>query len=259
MRAGPEADAEHVLVVRTLGAPRRHLLRRRRTIPATGDAPAPLPVTRATIVWPEALDDAAAQSWLERACDDRERGDAAVAEALALLNRALHAHRAAAADPLVHEVGLEGASAVRVGYGSGDGVAEGRWSDARELPRRPQRRRRTEQLAPQERLASVLGGRGQIDPAETLILRARLDLDQGRVREAALQVRVGLEALLAGLRGAAGPAQADDLALLDANRQAIGEAANAALRGEPDARLAATVAETVEICERVLRRRRLLD
>jgi hypothetical protein len=45
---------------------------------------------------------------------------------------------------------------------------------------------------------------------------------------------------------------------LNERRGEAGEAANAALRGELDAAAAQSVGELVEICERVLRRRRVL-
>ena len=76
----------------------------------------------------------------------------------------------------------------------------------------------------------MLGGREQIDACETLLLRARADLDAGRLREAALQLRVGLEALLVELQGAlADPGHEEDMAMLEARRNEAGEAANAAL------------------------------
>ena len=53
--------------------------------------------------------------------------------------------------------------------------------------------------APEERFAALLGGRESPLAAEELVLRARADLDAGRPREAALQARVALEALLAEL------------------------------------------------------------
>src|SRR5919202_1454802 len=65
------------------------------------------------------------------------------------------------------------------------------------------RLRRAETLAPQERLAALLGGSDEVLVAEELVLRARTDIDEGRPREAALQARVALEALLAELPGAA--------------------------------------------------------
>ena len=63
-------------------------------------------------------------------------------------------------------------------------------------------------LRPQARLAAVLNGRERPLACEELTLRARLDLDHGREREAALQVLVALDAALAELAAdpqAAGP------------------------------------------------------
>ena len=57
--------------------------------------------------------------------------------------------------------------------------------------------------APEERFAALLGGREQALACEELVLRARADLDAGREREAALEARVALEALLAELPGQA--------------------------------------------------------
>ena len=45
----------------------------------------------------------------------------------------------------------------------------------------------------------MLGGRDSLLVGEELLLRARLDLDAGRPREAALQARIALEALLGEL------------------------------------------------------------
>ena len=51
-----------------------------------------------------------------------------------MLNRALHARRIAAADPYAGEVAPRHALVTRVGYGTGEQVAEGGWVAARELP-----------------------------------------------------------------------------------------------------------------------------
>jgi hypothetical protein len=257
-----EDEPERVLVVRTLGAPQRHLVRGRRPRDAEPDAgPEPVPVTRVTAIGVSALGDAAAaREWLRHTVSDDESRDREVDAALALLNRALHYHRAATADPHVHEASEERATTIRIGYGTGDEVADGRWSEATELSRRPPRRRRREALMPQERLAALLGARDQVNACETLLLRARLDLDQGREREAALQLRVGFEALMVELSdGRAGARQAEDMANLEAARTTVGEAANDALRGELGAEASRTVRETLEVCERVLRRRRILS
>ncbi len=153
--------------------------------------------------------------------------------------------------------------AVRIGYGSGEETADGRFSAAREVDvwasGASKRRRRQEDLRPQERVAAVLGGREQVDVCETLLLRARADLDAGREREAALQLRVGLEALLVELRGGvADPGHSEDMATLQERRHEAGEAANAALGGELTSAQAHSVRELLEICERTLRRRRIL-
>jgi len=158
----------------------------------------------------------------------------------------------------------EHAATVRIGHGSGKEVATGRYSAAREVDARgagPSRRRqREEELRPQQRLAAVLGGREELDACETLLLRARADLDAGRRRGAALQLRVGLESLLAELDDAlADPGHAEDMATLEARRSEAGDAANEALRGELSATDLNSVRELLDICERVLRRRRVLQ
>ena len=90
---------------------------------------------------------------------------------------------------------------VRVGFGSGERVAEGRWDRARELAarRRPAARARTAALRPQERLAALLAGRDAALACEELTLRVRLDVDAARWREAALGLQVALAAALAEL------------------------------------------------------------
>jgi hypothetical protein len=84
--------------------------------------------------------------------------------------------------------------------------------------------------------------------AEELVLRARLDLDADRPREAALQARIALEALLAECSGS------EDAGALSVHRQSVGDAANAALRGEVSAELSDAVAAAVTEMRRVLRR-----
>jgi hypothetical protein len=148
------------------------------------------------------------------------------------------------------------AMVVRIGFGTGDEVAEGHYSAAIDVPRSA-RRRRLESLRPQERIAAVLSRRELIGPAEDLLLRARADLDAGRAREAALQLRVGLESLLAEPREGAPAAEGTDLEALDGRRSITGDAANEALAGQLSEPRAVEVGETLRLCERVLRRRRL--
>jgi len=87
------------------------------------------------------------------------------------------------------------------------------------------------------------------------LIRARSDVSGRRIREAALQVRVGLEALLSEHEKLRAPGQGDDLSALDGRRKATGAAANDALRGPLTPEREAEVTETLLICERVLRRR----
>jgi hypothetical protein len=264
-RDGGAEDRQSVLVVETLGAPAAAGRRRRQAREVAPEAPLPdLPLTRVTTIRAFAPFDSAAEaaSWLDGALQSEDEVDALVAEGIALLNRALHAQAAASADPHGHELAPAQALQVLVGVGSGEEVAAGRFSLAREVDVRgrvSRRRQREEELHPQERVAAVLGGRERIDACETLLLRVRADLDGDRPREAALQLRVGLEALLAELGGAlADPGHETDMAELEARRQEAGEAANTALRGELDAERERQVRELTAICERVLRRRRVL-
>lgn len=243
----------------TLGAPPRRRWRRARPRPAEREAaPKPLPVTRVTVVTPENLGGSGeATGWLERMTRDDEASAAFVDGALRLVNRALHAYATAAQDPYAHEISPTHAAAMRIGYGEGEQVAEGLWSDARELARREPRRRRAASLQPQERVAAVLGGRQRVEASETLLLRARLDLDQGRAREAAVQLRAGLTALLAEAAPTVGAAHEEDLAALRERESEVERLASSAVRGEADAEGEATIADTLARCERVLRRRRL--
>jgi hypothetical protein len=187
-------DVQQVVVIGGRSAPRRPLLRGSRPRAASPES-APVDITRATVIEAAPLGDLdAADAWLARATGadaDRITGDA-----LALLDRTVAAHRVAAADPRQPDPDPARALVCRVGYGTGEQVADGDWEAARELPRK---RRRSRALAPQERLAALLSGRDAALACEELTLRARADLDRGRTREAALQASVALEAALAEL------------------------------------------------------------
>jgi hypothetical protein len=234
--------------------PQRRLRRRQRAVPADPEAEPAVPVTELTVIEASPIDGDPAE-WLSRLRGDDDRRDELVAGALAHAIRALAARRVAAADPAIPDPNLDSAVAVRVGYGDGDDLVDGLYAEALQLPREHARRSRSAALRPQERMTALLTGRERALACEELILRARADLDAGRLREAALQVRVGLEALLAEREALANPAQAEDVAFLDGRRQITGDAANEALRGEFSEQRAAEVAETAAVCERVLRRR----
>lgn len=194
----------------------------------------------------------AAVTWL------RAAGEAELDEALCTLNRALHAFRVVSADPYLHPVARRQAIVARIGYGAGEQVADGLWSAARELTGAGGGReigsvdgtgrvgrigsRRSRLLAPQARLAAVLGAREPALACEELVLRARLDLDHARPREAALQLLVALDAAVAELAAdARAEALTDRIVELRGQREAVAGAAQSALTG----RLAAPELEVV--------------
>jgi hypothetical protein len=253
----PDAPPTHVLVVATLGASERRRRLQRKGSQALPEPP-PTPVTtgRATIidVGEPVTDEATARAWLDRAGEDE------LATGLAVINRALHAFRVVTADPYLHEIAREQALVARIGYGAGDQVADGLWSDARELGTAPGRRRRSVILQPQARLAAALGGRQRVLACEELALRARTDVDHDRDREAALQLLVALDAALAEL-----PLEphavslADRLAELRSRRQAVAAAAQVALAGPLDDATREAVVDTLGRLEAALRARAVVS
>jgi hypothetical protein len=249
---GHAGEPAHVLVTATLGAPQRRLLGNRPR-PA-GTEPMPVPTARATLVEATPFDsDEAAAAWLKAA------GEEDIEAAIVVLNRVLHLQRTAAEDAFVREVARGQALVARVGYGEGEEVAHGRWTEAITHPSpREQRTRRTAALRPQERLAALLGGRDAALAAEELALRARHDLNTGRRREAALQLRIALEAGLAELEPWRGQLDARLTELRD-TRGAVADAANAALRGGIDDPTAAELERVLTRLEAALRARAALQ
>jgi len=238
-------------VLGTEGAPERRRLRGRRARTVDSAEPEPVPTSRATVVRPDPFASAEeARAWLAALRGDEDALDAELDAALRVLNRALRARRAATADPYLAEVAAAHALATRVGYGPGEAVADGRYGEALELPGGGGRRPRRSMEAPEERYAALLGARDQALVGEELVLRARADLGAGRPREAALQARVALEALIAELGSA--PA-----ATLGEHRASVGEAANAALRGELPAEREGELRAAVAAMEAALRRHRM--
>ena len=214
-------------------------------------------MTALTVVTPEALgDEAAATAWLTGVRADDDAIDASITAALEFINRAVHAHRAAVGDPGIPDVVADSALAVRIGFGRGEELADGLYAEAIEVPASDRRNRRVEALRPTERVASVLAGREDVSACELLLLRARADLDAGRSREAALQLRGGVEAMLADRASFNAAGQDADLVALDETRSAVDRAAAAALTGEPTAEQVDAAGEALRLAERVLRRER---
>jgi hypothetical protein len=247
-----ETSPTHVLVFATLGAPQRRALAPRRRQRDADPEPEPTAVAtgRATVIDVGApLDEARARAWLATAGeDDLQAG-------LAVLNRALHAFRVSTANPYLQPVGRAQAIVARIGFGAGEEVAEGRWAAAKELTVL-EGRRRSRTLAPQARLAALLGARETALACEELTLRARSDVDHGRPREAALQLLVALDAALAEL--GAGPhaaGLAGRLEELRGQREPVAAAAQAALSGPLSEAHAQAVAFALGRVEAALRAR----
>ena len=255
VRQEPQGAPERVLIVSTLGAPRRQLLKRRRARAVDGAGPEPVPTSRATVVRPDPFsDEGSAAHWLEELHEDTRREGSEVDDAVRILNRAMRAHRVAKADPTAQDVSRGQALVVRLGFGTGESVADGNYGQAWELAgERPERIRRSTE-APEERFAALLGGREPLLICEELVLRARADLRARRAREAALQTRVALESLLAELERGLPP---DLRRALVADRAAVGDAANAALLGELEEEAIAAVEASVGRMEGALRGRRI--
>lgn len=248
----PDSDPSHVVVLATLGAPeRRRLARSRRDAPPQPE-PTLVATTRVTVIDVDSPfpGDDPAQAWL------RGAGEPELAAGFEVLNRALHAYRLVTADPYVHPVSRSQALVARLGFGAGEQVANGLWTDACEIVARAGRQRRAHILHPQARLAALLGSRERPLACEELVLRARSDLDHGRDREAALQVLVALDATLAEL-GAEPPSRdlTPRLAELRDQREATGAAAQAALGGALSDAHRETVAFTLGRIEAALRAR----
>src|SRR5439155_24592900 len=185
----------------TLGAqpvPSRGWRRQRpkEAVPGT-DEVAPVSICRAMVVASEAFPGATeAKDWLERCRRDERSREREVTWALRTVNRAIHAQPLAAGDPYIHEVSVSKAREVKLGYGTGEELVAGTWSEAYSLPPpRGRRSPRREMLAPQQQVAEILGARKPAYASEDLYLRACLDLEEGRRREAALQLRIAIEAL----------------------------------------------------------------
>jgi hypothetical protein len=244
-------DVRNVVVINGLSAARRRPRsdRRRRV-----DEPSPIEVdvTRATVIDATPLgeeDDAAA--WLAAALED----EGTLTDALAVLTRAVAAQRVAAADPWLADPDLDRALATRIGFGSGEAVAEGEWHDAREIDR-ARRGGRRRALDPRERIAALLSGRDAALACEELALRARADLDRGRGREAALQLDAALRAAQAELEGWREHRDMPErLAELERLSIPVAAAAASALRGGLGPDESATVAEALARLEAALRAR----
>ncbi len=200
-----------------------------------------------------------ARAWL--ADLDRERD---VRACVGVINRVLHSHRIASADPYLHEVSAAQALVIRAGWGKGEQVADGRWVHARELPFSPPRRSpagrrarggRSAALRPQERLAALLGGHSAALLCEELALRARLDLEQGRLAHAALELDHAYASAVPELKAEGRQDLAIRIAELEQLRSGVLAQAQAALADASEGPDEEVVAHALERLEAALRAR----
>lgn len=225
------ADGEHdVLQVHIVaGAVARQGLRRRTRPARSGELPPDVPVVR--VSWIAATqplhDRGAAKAELERLRADEDSREELVEAVLRVLNLAVRAHRASAQDPYLPELTRDDPRAVRFGIGTATQLTAGEWEDAfLAPPPRVDKIERALRLAPSEAVALVLRSSLGLLESEELLLRARLDADQGRWRGAALQLdatiellRVEAEAIRAA--GEALPFEEEDLGLRQTRVQAL--------------------------------------
>jgi hypothetical protein len=246
VRRVEDSEPERVVVLGTLEAGRAGigqtdgslLGRIGRRAPSVPSEPEPTPVTttRVTTIDPVSLSaENQARAWLDELDGERE-----IDAALAILNRVIHSHRIASADPYVHELSAAQALVIRAGWGAGEQVADGRWVHARALPApahghrasgalRTRSRDRSAVLRPQERLAAMLGSRDTALLCEELALRAHHDLDQSRVAQAALELDHAYSLALRELRAEQRQDLAIRLAELEKLHTGVREQARAAL------------------------------
>ena len=211
-----------------------------------------VPVTRVTVIDADPLfDDATASAWL------RDAGLPAFGPAT--LDRLVRSFRVASSDPYIADLDPHRAWRTRVGYGSGEQVAEGEWTEARELePHRPKlsRQAKRAQHRPTDRLAALLSGRDAVLACEELTLRARHDLESGRAREAALGLEAALTAALAELAGWREQGDITQrLAELEGHAPTVATAAAAAREGTLDPAAIDAISAALERLEAALRAR----
>jgi hypothetical protein len=210
--------ASDVLVIGVLGAPagQRRLLRKTRTV-ERDVPPTEVPLSLVTFVkGTEPLtDERQAAAGLDAIRFSEPAQEELAEEGLAVLNLAIRGYRAGARDPYASEVTRRDARRVRIGYGNTEDVQDGVWRVAFELPPALQSRsKRIERLRPAEAVAAVLSGRAEVLEGEDLLLRALIDLDQGRTRAAAQQVAAALRLLPTELSASRGSEQLNLSSLL---------------------------------------------
>lgn len=249
-RTGYEVDGSllgtaDVVVIRTVGAPppKAGLFGRKGAPPvAPGETPRELAITMATVIFGTRLlpDEPTTRRFFAGVQGEPEQRDQWVQAALVIINRAIAAYRACAADPYVIELTTLDPRAIRIGYGPAELVSVGKWEQAIAVPPPPPiRLSRDQRIMPTQAMAGVLTEQGEVLEAEELLLRAVLDLEQGRVRAAAVGFEGAFSLLLGELSGRvlAGSVRTKLEALVDEQEtiSALGAAARRGPLGDREA------------------------
>lgn len=165
-----------------------------------------------------------------RSVDEQDRW---IADALAVINRAVCAYRTGVPDPYAVDVTRADARRVRLGYGTGAEVDSGSWTAALDIRgRKPAGLSRAEEARPSEAVARVLAGRARLLEGEELVVRAALDREHGRPRAAALGLKAALDLLARELEDEPVSSQVlERWAALQARRSELARLTDRALEG----------------------------
>lgn len=207
--------------------------------------------------------EAAAEDWFGR-LDDSDYTGEILDDAIATLDRARAADAATSGLPFGTRTEVGSILTARVGYGEGERVASGRFLEALEVDARggtaSGRREKIARTGSLARTAAILGGRERSAACEVLVPRVRLDLDTGNDAAARLTIEAAAEATINELEFALDdPDHEDDLDRLEQLLPALAEVSGRAAKGEPDPGGEQLVENALEIAERIIRRRRILE
>lgn len=208
--------------------------------------------------------EAEARIWLTRLEED-EFIQTLLDEALATVDRAFAAEAAATGRPYAESPALGQILSARVGFGDGDHVSEGRFTEAMEVDARggtaSARRERLARTRPLARIAAIIGGKDSARACEYLIPRVRADLDASRVLAAALAIENAVRATVVEMDGVLDePDHERDLDRIEAMLPDLTVMTDTLL-ADPKvwAGLADSLEEPLLIAERVVRRQRILN
>jgi hypothetical protein len=255
------------MVIESEGAlPPARRKRRRPRKSNRSDSPTRVQITTVTVIraYQPFEDEDDAKAWLQRLGED-EFTDGLLNEALFTLDRARAADAAASGRPFAAPTEFAGILTARIGYGDGDRISEGRFTEAFDVDARggvgSRRRERLSRTAPIARIAAIIGEKGRADSCEFLVPRVRADLDTGRIMTAALGIEMACRSTVAELDQVLDePDHVTDLDQLEAMLPDLTTLTDSVLtETEPWPGLAESLEEPLAIAERILRRRRVLD